>query len=111
VKEQLEAMRLEAIRQLEQERQDRDRERRQLEQSMAALDLEGREAPHRLSRAKKPLADHACPRCWIWDGKMFDLKSVGRNGDVERFLCSNPDCPQIVDVPLRHSPLERSLIA
>lgn len=100
MRELLESIRQNAIRQLEQEEQDRAAELRELQQTIAKLEAEQGAAVNRKLRAQKPLTDtSACPRCWIWDGVVSELKPIGHDAS-DRFDLFRCKCGQEVGAPI-----------
>lgn len=97
---------LEAIKQLEREHAQRDKERRavqaqqrELEAKSAKLEAAERAAPGQMLRAKTPFTHPTkCRVCWIWDGELANLTPLEGTNDVERFSC--PRCKQEFETPI-----------
>lgn len=89
-KEHLESVRLEAIRQLEQEQQTRDAKRAKLQQEQANLEAADRSAAGTMLRAQKAFTEASkCPLCWIWQGELATLSALpSDNDDWDRFRCA-----------------------
>jgi hypothetical protein len=87
--EQLESLRREAIRQLEQEQQQRDAKRADLQKQARELEAADSSAAGCVLRARQPFTDASkCPLCWIWRGELVNLTAVAsESDDWDRFSC------------------------
>jgi len=94
---QLEVFRLEAIRQLENEQQDRAAKIRELHQAIADFEATETSLVQAILRANKPLKGSKCPRCWIWDGELIDMKPIPGDAQFDKFRCGK--CGQELEAP------------
>jgi len=94
----LEALRAEALRKLEQEKQNRNAKQAELIAEQAKLDAAESASSGQLLRAQSPLpASGVCPTCWVWDGEQIPLNARNsRSNDYDLFRC--PRCGQEIEV-------------
>ena len=101
MKHLFESLRQDAIRQLEQEEQNRTAKLRELHQAIAELEAKQEPFVNRLLRAQRPLTDTSvCPRCWIWDGERNPLAALTHeeSDGFDLFRCIK--CGQEIEAPI-----------
>lgn len=87
---ELESIRVEALRQLQQEQQQRDWQLAYLKDQIAELEAARRASAAAMVRATQPLSGLSkCPQCWIWSAEKAELKPVPEDNDeLDRFRCT-----------------------
>ncbi len=80
--------RKQAAAELQRESMDRAEKVRSLRAEIAALEGQSSDAIMRLTRVNATLHDqYACPRCWIWDGRVVRMTPVANDTDADLMQC------------------------
>lgn len=86
---QFEAIRKDMLRQVQARQLERTEQLRKLEQQKAKLEDEDLPLHQASMRASNKIPEHCCPRCWVWDGKVYELLPQPGTNEVDLFLCKN----------------------